>query len=178
MKVRMDGSGKQELCDDVEDVLTVKEDKIVFVSVDDRIKTTELMQETTKTVKSIYAVDFTGSGKIKLVYDIKTAKKHDDDSVYFISEEEIETEPNAPKQYLDVLYSLNVETNKIEKIIELKIEKKKKLSAFAVAMIITALALAAGGVGYALDMPTLQMIGFGAAGASFLIGLIAKIAKK
>ena len=38
VKVRMDGSNLQELCEDVEMVLSVREDKIIFISVDDRIQ--------------------------------------------------------------------------------------------------------------------------------------------
>lgn len=103
VKERMDGSNLQELCDDVETVLSVKEDKIIFLSVDDRITSTALEQSVTKTVKSIYAVDFTGSGKIKLAYNVKTAKEYDDNTVYYIAT--IEANSSQENKKVDVCFT-------------------------------------------------------------------------
>lgn len=97
VKVRMDGSNLQTLCDDVEKVLVVKEDKVVFVSLDD------------SSVKSIYAVDFSGSGKIKLAYNVKLAKEYDDNAVYYMAKQ---------NNQLDALYRLDVDINRTTKLLE------------------------------------------------------------
>ena len=129
--VRMDGSNLQELCDDVETVLSVREDKIVFVSVDGRIKTGEY-EQTTKVIKSIYAVNFNGSGKIKLAYDVKRAKEYDENTVYYITE----------KDRLETLYKLDVETDRGEKLLDLQVmEETRKFPGFAVAVVVAVLAI-------------------------------------
>ena len=129
--VRMDGSNLQELCDDVETVLSVREDKIVFVSVDGRIKTGEY-EQTAKDIKSIYAVDFTGSGKIKLAYDVKRAKEYDENTVYYVTEE----------NRIETLYKLDVQTNREEKLLELQVtEETQKLPWSAIAITIAILSV-------------------------------------
>ena len=178
VKVRMDGSNLQELCDDVEEVLVVKEDKIIFVSVDDRIKTGELVQATTKVVKSIYAVDFAGSGKIKLAYNVKNAKKYDDNTVYYIAAEEIKSSYTELGQNLEVLYRLDVESNCSEKLLELQIEKEEsKLSGFAIAMIIMGIAFFFGFIGFAAETPGLGVVGLITGFVSLLIGVAVKANK-
>lgn len=99
VKVRMDGSNLQTLCDDVKQVLAVKEEKIVFVSADDRH------------TQSIYAVDFTGSGKIKLAYNVQLAKEYDENAVCYIAQQ---------GKNLDVLYRLDVKTNRAYKLLEIQ----------------------------------------------------------
>lgn len=113
VKVRMDGSNLQELCEDVKQVLLVKEDRIVFVSTDDK-------------ASSVYMVDFSGSGKRKLIYDILDAKTYDEDSIYYVVSEKI-MDAEAVTTATKVLYSLDISSNKTDKILELKeIEKEEK----------------------------------------------------
>jgi len=124
MKVRMDGSNLQQLCDDVERILLVREDMIVFVSVDERIRS-EFTQTVIKTVKSIYAVNFSGGGKMKLAYDIVHAEKYDDNTIYYISEKKKMTGENAEVKTNDVLYKLDVNTLELDTLLNIKpIEKK------------------------------------------------------
>ena len=178
VKVRMDGSNLQELCDDVESVLAVKEDKIIFVSIDDRIKTGELAQTTTKIVKSIYAVDFSGSGKIKLAYNVKNAKNYDENTVYYIAAEEIKSSYDQLDKNLEVLYKLDVETNYVEKLLDLEIQKEEsKLSGFAVAMIFMAIAFFMGFIGFAAEAPGLGVVGLIGGFVSLMIGLAVKANK-
>ena len=125
----MDGSNYQVLCQDVETVLSVKEDKIVFVSIDGRI-TSEFPILTTKLVKSIYAIDFSGSGKIKLAYDIINAKEYDENTVYFVGKDNI-TASYEPKNEgdtpaIDKLYCLDVNTNEIKRILSVDMAEPKK----------------------------------------------------
>ena len=126
VKVRMDGSNLQILCDDVESVLSVKDDKIIFISVDDRITTQTMEGSFTQKVKSIYAVDFSGSGKIKLAYNIEDAKKHDDDMVYYI----------ASHDMVKALYKLNVKNYMLERALTFQVQEEPKPSGcgFAIAM--------------------------------------------
>ena len=56
------------------------------MAIDDRIKSEEFGQSS-KTVQSIYAIDFSGSGIIKLAYNVKEAKEYDDNTVYYIAAE-------------------------------------------------------------------------------------------
>lgn len=178
VKVRMDGSNLQELCDDVESVLAVKEDKIIFVSIDDRIKTGELAQTTTKIVKSIYAVDFSGSGKIKLAYNVKNAKNYDENTVYYIAAEEIKSSYDQLDKNLEVLYKLDVETNYVEKLLDLEIQKEEsKLSGFAVAMIFMTIAFFLGFIGFAAEAPGLGVFGLIGGFVSLMIGLAVKANK-
>ena len=57
-----------------------------------------------KIVKSIYAVDFSGSGKIKLAYNIKSASAYDENTVYYIAAEEIKSSYDQLSKHLDMLY--------------------------------------------------------------------------
>ena len=112
MKVRMDGSNQQKLCEDVEEVLSVKDDKIIFVSIDDRITVGTPPFASTKVVKSIYAVDFTGSGKSKLAYNIGSAKEYDEQTVYYLTARE--DVPGQAGTTRETLYKLDVATNKAQ----------------------------------------------------------------
>lgn len=118
VKVRMDGSNLQELCQNVEKVLCVQEDKIVFVSIDDTIAVRAFEQTSLRTVKSIYAVDFTGSGKIKLAYNIKSAEEYDENTVYYITSQDTF---GYPSQTLDTLHKLNANTYHTEKLLDVEI---------------------------------------------------------
>ena len=141
VKVRMDGSNLQELCEDVKEVLLVKEDKIVFVSTDDMAGSADITQLTKKRIESVYMVDFSGSGKKKLIYDIKDAKKYDEDSIYYVVSEKVK-EQDGLVSSVDVLYELNVTENKSEKILELK-EIEDKQSSFNPANVGLGIAIAA-----------------------------------
>lgn len=178
VKVRMDGSNLQELCDDVETVLSVKEDKIIFVSIDDRITSGTFEQSTTKIVKSIYAVDFSGSGKIKLAYNIKSAKEYDDNTVYYVAAQEIKSSYDQLEKQLDVLYKLDVETNQVKKLLDLEVQKEEsKISGFAIAMIIMAIAFFFAFIGFAAEAPGLGVFGLITGIVSLLIGVAIKANK-
>lgn len=178
VKVRMDGSNLQELCDDVETVLSVKEDKIIFVSIDDRITTGTFEQSTTKIVKSIYAVDFSGSGKIKLAYNIKSAKEYDDNTVYYIAAQEIKSSYDQLEKQLDVLYKLDVETNRVEKLLDLEVQKEEsKMSGFAIAMIIMAIAFFFAFIGFAAEAFGLGILGLITGFISLMVGVAVKANK-
>lgn len=127
VKVRMDGSNLQELCEDVKDVLLVKEDKIVFVSTDDVISSGEIAQITKRRIESVYLVDFSGSGKRKLVYDIKDAKTYDEDSIYYVVTEKTKDKEGGVSS-TDVLYALNISTNETKQILELSETDEEKSS--------------------------------------------------
>lgn len=153
VKVRMDGSNLQKLCEDVESVLSVQEDKILFVSIDDKIVNRNFEQTTTKVVKSIYAVEFAGGGRSKLAYDIQSAREYDENTVYYVAAREIKSSYDRLGKHLDVLYKLDVQTNRTKKLLELEqkkpAEEEFKLSGFAIAMIIMGLALFFALVGFA-----------------------------
>ncbi len=175
VKVRMDGSNLQELCDDVETVLSVKEDKIIFVSIDDRITTGTFEQSATKIVKSIYAVDFSGSGKIKLAYNIKSAKEYDDNTVYYVAAQEIKSSYDQLEKQVDVLYKLDVETNQVEKLLDLKVQKEQSdISKFAIAMFIMGTAFFFAFIGFAAGSPGLGVFGLLTGLISLMIGYIIK----
>lgn len=179
VKVRMDGSNLQELCDDVETVLSVKEDKIIFVSIDDRITTGSFEQTTTKIVKSIYAVDFSGSGKIKLAYDIKSAKEYDDNTVYYVAAQEIKSSYDQLEKQLEVLYKLDVETNQVEKLLDLEVQtEESKTSGFAIAMIIMLIAFFLAFIGFTAEAPGLGVFGLMTGVFSALIGFAIKADQK
>ncbi len=184
VKVRMDGSNYQVLCEDVETVLSVKEDKIVFVSIDGRI-TNDFPILTTKTVKSIYAIDFSGSGKIKLAYDIVNAKEYDENTVYFVGKDNI-TASFEPKNELDALnnksfdklYSLDVTTNEIERILNVDMEEPKKRFPFFKLLLIIAIVTLILGLLFSLFTPGgLPTIFFIVAGLAFVGAIVVKILK-
>lgn len=172
VKVRMDGSNLQKLCDNVETVLSVKEDKIVFVSVDDVVKSTSFVQTTSKSVKSIYSIDFSGEGIIKLVYNIKEAKEYDEDIIYYISEKTNKlTTYGISEKKIDELYKLNIETREIDKLLDTEIEKEKEepedsSSKFKTAMIVM-------GIAYFISFIAIITLSLGLWLLSFLVGTIA-----
>ena len=175
VKVRMDGSNLQELCDDVETVLAVKEDKIIFISVDDRIATNEFTQTTAKIVKSIYAVDFSGSGKIKLAYNIKSASAYDENTVYYIAAEEIKSSYDQLSKHLDMLYKLDVETNSVEKLLDLQVQKEEStMSPFAISMIVMGIAFFIAMMGFAAEAPGLGVVGMIVGFVSLMVGVMIK----
>ena len=173
VKIRMDGSNYQELCSDVETVLSVQEDKIVFVSVDGKTKVQNGDNVITKTVKSIYAVDFGGTGKRKLAYDIKAAEQYDDDTVYYVAAQEINSSYSEAREKKDFLYSLNVNTYEVEKLLELEIIEKKG-NGFVTAMVIMAIALFLGIIGFATEVSAIGVIGIVVAIVSGIVGVTIK----
>lgn len=130
VKVRMDGSNLQELCDHVEQVLSVKEERIVFLSYDGN------------GVKSIYAVDFDGSGRRKLVYNVMRARDYDEDTVYFVAAQQRPDSSYGGEEssQLETLFRLNVNTGLIEKLLDIEIEQKKEgCSGFAFSLVLAVL---------------------------------------
>lgn len=181
VKVRMDGSNLQELCQDVESVLAVKEDKIIFVSIDGRLKTGDLVQPSVKLVRSIYAVDFTGSGKIKLAYNIREAKNYDENYVYYISSKAIKSSNDNQDDKVEVLYRLDIETNTSEKLLDLELQAEPEgcnLSGFAMLMIIAGFLLFLGIIGFSAEQPGLGVFGLITSMLAFLIGISLKTNKK
>ena len=167
MKVRMDGSNQQALCDDVETVLSIREDKIVFISVDDRIVTSRFDQTSVRTVKSIYAVDFSGSGKIKLAYNVRDAKKYDEDLVYYVAAQETEDVDHLPHPQTDALYKLHTDKNRVKKLLDIQVEEEEKpISGFAIAMIVMATAFFFSLIGFSAEAIGLGIV-------SLLVGIIA-----
>ena len=177
VKVRMDGSNLQELCEDVETVLSVKEDKIIFVSVDDRISTSSYEHTTTRLVKSIYAVDFSGSGKIKLAYNIESANEYDENSVYYIAAKEVETY-NQSNECLNELYKLDVESNMVEKLLTLVVKKEEGgSSGFSIAITALFISIFFACIGFVTEMYALSVISVLVAMTSALIALALKLDK-
>ena len=174
----MDGSNLQALCDDVETVLSVEEDKIIFVSVDDRITSGSFEQTTTKLVKSIYAVDFSGSGKIKLAYNIKLAKQYDENIIYYVATKALKTASDQFLKYVDVLYKVDVITNQVEKILELEAKQEERsMSAFAIAMLVMLVAFFLTFIGFAAEFYLVGVLGLMTGIAALLIGLAMKVSK-
>lgn len=173
VKVRMDGSNLQELCDDVETVLSVKEDKIIFVSIDDRITIGGFEQTTTKIVKSIYAVDFSGGGKIKLAYDIKNAKEYDENTVYYVAAKEIKSSYDQLGKQCNVLYSLDVETNQVAELLDLDVQKAWNKSAILIMIMAFLLAI----MGFASENTVLGIIGLVAGVIALIVGSPTKVNK-
>ncbi len=165
VKVRMDGSNFQVLCEAVESVLSVREDKVIFVSYDDRILINEEENVFAYNVKSIYAVDFSGSGKIKLAYNIQNADEHDDDTVYYVAAEN-------PYNRLQALYKLDVLTNQTEKLLDLVVPQVKgKGIGFAIAMGVMVVCLCFALIFFLAEMPVPGFVGIVGAFISLMIGL-------
>ncbi len=128
IKVRMDGSNVQKLCDDVEKVITIKEDKVVFVSVDERLRASEALPGE-RTISSIYMVDFTGSGKRKLVYRVKNVKEFDEKTVYYTAMKK--SKDDDAGEYgakVEKLYKLDINNGNTQLLLTLEnnTEKEKK----------------------------------------------------
>lgn len=119
VKVRMDGSNQQTLCEHVETVLSVKEDRILFVSIDE--VTGGGLTGSTKVVKSVYMVDFSGRGIVKLAYDVKLAKEYSENTIYYIASQKLAGEGS----FKDILYRLNVDANKTEPLLQIPLQEEK-----------------------------------------------------
>jgi hypothetical protein len=172
IRVRMDGSNLQELCENVMEVLSVKEDRIIFVSSDDPI-TVQIGDQIQrkKLVKSIYAVDFSGSGKIKLLYDVNSFKKYDEKTVYYTTNEKPALSSNAMN---DALYRLNVETYQTDKLLDIKTEEPKKTSGFTIAMIIMIFSFLLFLIGIGSEAPGMTAFGLISAFVSLIVGIFIK----
>ena len=179
VRVRMDGSNLQKLCDDVERVLSVQEDRILFVSVDDRITTSTFEQTTTKVVKSIYAVDFSGSGKIKLAYNVSAAKNYDDGTVYYTAIRELPGTYDQPT-YLESLYRLDVTAQNGDKLLDLQVKKEESSGSFGFGLIIGIMAVAflLAIIGLVTESSALTMVGFLVGFLSLTFGLVMKLSEK
>lgn len=118
LRVRMDGTNRQQLCEHVESVLFVDDNKVVFVSSDGQIK--ESAGDITRKVKSIYQIDLLGEGKRKLAYDVKYSKKYDEGIVYYIADARKEAGGKV-----EVLFRLDISTGEITKLLEFEISEEK-----------------------------------------------------
>ena len=86
-RVRLDGSGLQTLCAHVQNVLTVRDDCIVYTARDGSNTVTDSLGNKKRTsITSVYATDFNGNGRRKLAYNVLEAEKHDDNTVYYIKQ--------------------------------------------------------------------------------------------
>ncbi|MBR6676367.1 MAG: DUF5050 domain-containing protein [Clostridia bacterium] len=131
MKVRMDGTTLTRLCDKVDKVLSVNESKLIYITFDDNGK------------KSIYAESFDGSGKRKLVYDIRTAKEYDDNTIYYITSDKVESDDGKSQPFTDTLCRLFVDTNVSEELLEVDSAVKKALGCILAILIGAGLIIAA-----------------------------------
>lgn len=173
VKIRMDGSNSQELCYAVEKVLAVREDKIIFISADDGVVVRDGETTSVKGVKSIYAVDFTGSGTIKLAYNVKTAKTYDENAVYYIATKRVKLDEEGERD-LNVLYRLDVETNVSEKLLDLEFEKEEESGGFAAAMILMVIGFLVGIIGFAAEASAVGVLGLLAGFISMFVGIAKK----
>ncbi|MBR6515175.1 MAG: DUF5050 domain-containing protein [Clostridia bacterium] len=172
MRVRMDGSNLYRICNGVEEVLCVKEDKIIFVSVDDSITVGEFATATTRTVKSVYMVDFAGKGRMKLAYNVKRAKKYDEDTVYFVAVEK--NEENDEIQEHDVLMALDVEANTTAELLTLETKQSNPVSPFVICIAIALFLLFIAIVGFCIQQYGIAMFGFAGALISAVIAVVMK----
>lgn len=118
IRVRMDGSGRKDLCKSVKKVLFVDDNKIVFLSTDGKMRGQG--EEPDRVVSSIYQIDLLGEGIRKLAYDVKEAKQYDDNFVYYIAEK-----PATGDTRLDMLFRLDLQTGDIVKLMEIRVSTKK-----------------------------------------------------
>ena len=172
VRVRMDGSNLHKLCANVEKVLAVKENKVVFVSTDGDVTYEHNGMEKRRGVKSIYAVEFNGSGKIKLAYDVKEAKKYGENTVYYIAGEEINKSFSELEERAEVLYSLDVESNVSQKLLVLPSDDKGGLSPLAIALIVAGLASLLSVIGFISGVKSLGIFGVIVALVSVIVGAI------
>lgn len=178
VKVRMDGSNLQKLCEDVVEVLAVKENKIIFISEDDEIKTGEGLETKVKTVNSIYAVDFTGGGKIKLAYDVGTAKEYDDNTVYYIAAQEIKKSYDEQEAKREKLYKLDVDTYRTEELLDMEVkEEKKKTKSILTVLVIAIIAFLFGFMGMGAESEAMCVLGFVTGVICILIAGVMKLSK-
>ena len=175
VKVRMDGSNSQELCYFVENVLSVKEDKIIFVSVDDKIKTNNLEYMNGRSTKSIYAIDFSSTGIIKLVYNIKSAKEYDENTIYYIAECEAKVSNESVVKKIDTLYKIDVNDYQIDKLADLEVpQTEKESSLFTNAMIVMGIAFALAFFGIVGGSAGVFVLCFLTGFVALIVGLIDK----
>lgn len=110
-RVRLNGSGYQELVMNVEKVLSVAYNKVFYISID---------SENNRDIESLYCMDFDGSNRQKLVYDVLEIQSIDEDTYVYIRKEHLENK--------SVIYE-EVEDSKLQKQIHKmyrKIEHRHK----------------------------------------------------
>lgn len=174
VKVRMDGSNLQTLCEDVEKVLSVQEDKIIFVSQDDRVQLQDQEEQVTyRSVRSIYCVEFTGCGKSKLAYNIREAEEYDDSTVYYMAEK-----VTADGKRL-LLYRLDVETTRARLLLEALPEQveKRGSAAFTICMVLAAIFAFVGVMGLAAESGGMMVVGFLISILTLCVGFVLKSSK-
>lgn len=172
IKVRMDGSNLQVLCKEVETVLSTQEDRIVFLSVDGRIGDGSGGM---RVVKSIYAVEFSGKGKLKLAYDVDNAMRYDDNTVYYTATEYLATNAYDGVGRRSALYRLDLNSAHTERLLNLRKEPAPSGgSGFAIAMIVFVIALIFALVGISGEAAALAVISVVVAVVSLLIGVSIK----
>lgn len=141
IKVRMDGTNSQKICDDVHEVIAIKEDKVVFSSVDGLLSASETIAGENRSIVSIYEVDFTGSGKRKLVYQVKNVKEFDENKVYYTAMRKNKIdEIDSDNSKIEKLYSLDINTGTTKELLTLEnnfvIEKSPLTKVFTVISVI------------------------------------------
>ena len=110
---------------------------------------------------------------------MKNAKSYDDNTVYFLAAEQIKSSYDKLEASVDVLYSLDVETNRIEKLMDIEIKKEERKNiGFIVAMIIMATSFILALIGSSEGSPALTTIGTLGGIISLIVGLVKKFGKK
>lgn len=98
-RVRLNGSGYQELVMNVEKVLSVAYNKVFYISID---------SESERNIESLYCMDFDGSNRQKLVYDVLEIQSIDEDTYVYIRSELIDNKSEIYEE---------VEDEKLQKLI-------------------------------------------------------------
>ena len=101
------------------------------------------------------------------MYDIKEAKKYDEDIIYYVVKEKMKDNEGMTTS-VDVLYALNISTNETEQILELREVKEEEKSSFTpstVGIIIAVIALAFLFVFFCAGIPLLIVL-------DIIVGLI------
>ena len=133
-KIRLDGSNLVKLCNNVENPLAINNYKTIYLSSDDNVDfkaMNNILQR--RNVQSIYANEFSSHGISKLVYDVKVAQYYDEDTIYFIKEVDIDNKT------VECLYKIDVKSNKITKLLELRSIEKKNWTILIIIIIVLAL---------------------------------------
>ncbi len=180
VRVRMDGSNHEKLCKGVKDVLTVEDDKVVFISSDGSYTVSDGVTESRVWVNSIYAVDFTGGGKRKLAYDVKTAKKYDDSTVYYVAKQNASSVKDELATDVEVVYKLNIDTYDTEALLNIYIQPEPEgFRVSTIFFILAVLAFILGFFGLVMGGSAATCGGVFLLGVLFLIiGIIIKAVKK
>lgn len=111
-RVRLNGTGYQELVPDVYEILTIKFEKVFYLCKD--------VDNGNKSIKSIYCMELDGSNRQKLVHNLSQISSLDDETLLYIRSEKLASKKELYNEVKDP--KLNKIINKAYK----KYAKKKK----------------------------------------------------